>query len=487
MQPTNLLVIMADEHNPKTMGCSGHPLVRTPHLDRLAARGTRFAAAYCNSPICVPSRASFATGQYVHRIRYWDNAMPYEGRLPAWGHRLMDAGHRVVSVGKLHYRTARDPVGFHEQIAPMHVVNGIGDLSGMIRSDPPVRKYVRRYIEEAGPGDSTYIRYDREITGHAERWLHEEAPRHRERPWVLFVSLVCPHFPLIAPPHLYDLYPLEQVPWPPANRPGERPDHPGIAEYWRLNGYERPFTGEETRRAVAAYLGMVSYTDENVGRVLAALEAAGLAGDTRVLYTSDHGDNLGRNGIYGKSTMYEDAAGIPLLLAGPDVPAGRVVREPVSLLDVFPTVIQGAGEPTRPEDVSLPGSSLLEIARGRRPRRTVFSEYHATCSTGGVFMIRHGRYKYVHYVNYPPQLFDLDADPEEERNLAAENGRHRDLIAACEAELRAICDPEWVDALAKHDQAQRIYEHGGRERILGYGTIGYTPAPGEPPDLGSFA
>ena len=103
MKPANLVVILSDQHNPRVLGCAGHPLVKTPNLDRLAARGTRFTSAYTNCPICVPARASFATGRHVHQIRFWDNAIAYDGSVPSWGHRLMAQGHRVTSIGKLHY------------------------------------------------------------------------------------------------------------------------------------------------------------------------------------------------------------------------------------------------------------------------------------------------------------------------------------------------------------------------------------------------
>ena len=150
---TNLLFILSDQHNRKMMGCSGHPMVQTPNLDRLAARGTRFTQAYCNSPICVPSRASLATGQYVHKIRFWDNAHPYDGSVPSWGHRLMAQGYRVTSVGKLHYRKFGDPNGFHEEFNPMHVVDGVGDLLGLIRDELPPRKRNRLDVLQAGGGN----------------------------------------------------------------------------------------------------------------------------------------------------------------------------------------------------------------------------------------------------------------------------------------------------------------------------------------------
>ena len=157
MQPTHLLFIMSDEHNKRVLGCYGHPTIRTPNFDRLAARGTRFTNAYTNCPICVPARASFATGQYVNQIRYWDNAIAYDGRVPTWGHRLMAQGHHVSSIGKLHYLDS-DPKrnGFDEEILPLHIVNGVGDLLGLIRDELPRRPGSAKLGPEAGPGESEY-------------------------------------------------------------------------------------------------------------------------------------------------------------------------------------------------------------------------------------------------------------------------------------------------------------------------------------------
>ena len=133
MQPANLLFILSDEHNPRVLGAAGHPMIKTPNLDRLAAAGVRFTGAYCNSPICVPSRAALATGRYVHRTRFWDNAIAYDGSVPSWHHRLRDAGHEVVSIGKLHFRSADDDNGFTEEVMPLHIVDGIGDPLGWLR------------------------------------------------------------------------------------------------------------------------------------------------------------------------------------------------------------------------------------------------------------------------------------------------------------------------------------------------------------------
>lgn len=154
MQPTNLLYIISDQHNRNLLGCYGHPMVQTPNLDRLAERGTRFANAYTNCPICVPARASLATGRYVHQIGNWDNGQPYDGSVPSWHHRLREQGVHAASIGKLHFQGQGADHGFGEEIEPLNVVDGVGDVLGCIRDLPPFRNK-RPGIREAGPGDST--------------------------------------------------------------------------------------------------------------------------------------------------------------------------------------------------------------------------------------------------------------------------------------------------------------------------------------------
>ncbi|MGH8712984.1 MAG: sulfatase-like hydrolase/transferase [Casimicrobiaceae bacterium] len=478
MRPTNVVVVMSDEHSRRVLGCYGHSMIRTPHLDRLAERGVRFADAYCNVPICVPSRACFATGRYIHEIGFWDNAIPYDGSVPSWGHRLIASGHRSVSIGKLHYRCTEDDNGFDEEIMPLHVVDGIGDLLGLIRDDLPVRAAALKLAEEAGPGDSSYQRYDDDITAAAQRWLRGEAPKHRDKPWVLFVSLVCPHFPLKSREEFYHLYPEDAVPWPVLYAPSERPDHPYIAAMRNCMVYDQAFDEVKVRRAIAAYFGMVTFLDDNVGKIVSTLEQTGLAPDTRVIYTSDHGDNLGARGLWGKSTMYEESAGVPLIMAGPDIPAGMVCREPVTLVDCFPTILEAAGVPQHPDDRDLPGHSLFDLARGTAPRRTVLCEYHAAGGATGAFMTRHGSFKFVYYVGMPPMLFDLDRDPQERNNIAADPG-YQGLVRDCLADLRRIVDPEAVDRRAHADQEARIAQFGGRQAILARGSFGYSPIPGD--------
>jgi choline-sulfatase len=211
--------------------------------------------------------------------------------------------------------------------------------------------------------------------------------------------------------------------------------------------------------------------------VLQALRASGLEASTRVIYTSDHGDNVGARGLWGKSTLYEESAGVPLIMAGPDVPAGREVATPVSHIDIAPTILEATGEPTRVGGRELPGASLFAVAQGAEPTRPVISEYHAIGSIAGAYMLRFGSYKYCHYVAYPPQLFDLAADPEELVDVAGDP-RYADVLAQGERLLRAAVDPEATDKRAKQRQAELLASFGGREKALARGDLGFTPAPG---------
>lgn len=480
MEPKNLLIIMSDQHSRGLMGCYGHPLVLTPNIDRLAARGTRFTSCWTPSPVCIPARASFATGQYIHQIGFWDNADPYDGSIPSWHHHLRGAGHRVVSIGKLHFRSDEEDCGFSESIVPMHVIEGKGDLMGLIRDDLPVRGAAYKMARTAGPGESPYTQYDREIASRAQIWLHEEAPKYRDKPWVLFVSFVSPHYPLTAPPdHFYRYYDCPDLPKPRFYAPQERPDHPFIRDYAKAFNFDDYFkTNDDRRRAVAGYFGLCSFVDEQAGKVIDALADIGLTSETRIVYTSDHGDALGKRGLWGKSTLYEETCGVPLIVAGADFPEGKVVDTPCSLVDMYPFIIDSVGESGRqmvtPEH---PGVSLMRLANGETPDRTVLSEYHGMGSTTGAFAIRHGQYKYIHYAKYRPQLFDLVNDPDEARDLSTDP-QFVDVLKICERKLRALLSPEDVDARAKTRQAEQLELYGGRDAVIARGDLGFSPPPG---------
>ena len=482
MEAKNLLFMLSDQHRRDAAGSYGHPAVQTPHIDALAARGTRFTHAHTNCPICVPARASLATGRYVHQIGYWDNGIAYDGRVPSWGHRLREQGFQVDSIGKLHFRSVDYDHGFSEEIDPLHVVGGVGDVLGCIRDNPPLRN-ARPGVEEAGPGESTYLQYDVRNADQGCSWL--ERHRDDERPWALFLSFVCPHPPYICPPEYFDLYAVDDIPLPPLWRREQWNEHAHLDYVRRFLNFTEPFDEVTIRKMNAAYYGACTFLDRQIGRVLEALRENGLEEDTRIIYTSDHGENLGTRGMFGKITLYEESSAIPLILAGPDVPQGAAVNTPVSLVDCFPTVVEAVGAELGAEDGDLPGESLWGMARQEDRERTVFGEYHAVASRHASYMLCDRRYKYVYHVGEKCQLFDLREDPLEQNDLA-DDPACRATIEAFEKELRALLDPDAVDARARADQRQRVQEAGGEEAVRRRGAFQNSPVPGEKPAFRQF-
>ncbi|MGE0310740.1 MAG: sulfatase-like hydrolase/transferase [Lautropia sp.] len=492
MSRTNLLVILSDEHQAGMIASAGDPIVSTPNLDRLCRRGTRFANAYTPSPICVPARASLATGLPVHLHRCWDNALAWDGSPEGWGHRLRRAGVRVESIGKLHFRDAASDCGFDRQGIPLHVAAGLGQVWGSVRDPLPASAGRSPLFDEIGPGDSRYNRYDRDVTALACRWLAEEAPAG-DRPWVLFVGLVAPHFPLVVGERWLSHYPSERMPLPRLLPRDGHARHPWVERMARFMDHDASFddavdgpTGDARRRlAIACYLGLVSFMDDCVGRILAALEAGGLAASTTVVYSSDHGDNLGARGLWNKCTLYRESSGVPMIVAGPDVPAGRVCETPVSLLDIHDTALACAGVAAPAIDASsvlasgapLERASLVDLARhADRRERLALCEYHAVGSDAGAFRLCDADWAFHQAVGYAPELFDLRRDPGEAYDLAGDPVHAREL-ARWRDRLASLLDPVAVDRAAKRDQAALVARVGGRECALQLGPRGASPVP----------
>ncbi|MEL6960209.1 MAG: sulfatase-like hydrolase/transferase [Pseudomonadota bacterium] len=473
MSRSNLLVIMSDEHQARAMGCAGHPFVQTPNLDALAARGTRFANAYTPSPICVPARASFATGLYPHQTRLWDNAMPYTGAIRGWGHALQDKAVPVESIGKLHYRSEEDPAGFDVEHIPMMVAGGVGMVWASIRKeDERILGPKRMLGDYIGPGDSKYTDYDTAVVARTKDWIADRASD--DRPWCLYVGLVAPHFPLVVPREFFDLYPAETMPKVKLYPSDGHQRHPWIEKQNAFMDSEAKFADADERlAAMSAYYGLCSWLDHNVGEILGALDQAGLTDNTTVVYTSDHGDNVGARGLWGKSNMYEESAAVPMIMAGPGTPVGTCAT-PVSLLDLSATIAAHFGAAIDAADGVTDLNAILQGPEAKD--RIIFSEYHAAGAVSGAFMLRKGRWKLIHYVGYPDELFDLETDPEELENRA-DDPECAMILQNLHAELRKICDPEQVDALAFEDQAALIARMGGREAALKLGAPGATPPP----------
>ena len=471
----NVLIIMSDEHTRSVMGAYGNSLVKTPALDRLANDGVRFENAYTPSPICIPARASFATGTHAFEHRCWSSAEPYYGQQESWMHRLRDQGYEVVSIGKLHYRSAQDDVGFSDSQHAMYLANGgLGWPQGLQRRPMANFPEAAELAAELGPGETSYTKYDRDITRASVEWLKAHNSNNNDKPWVLFVSFICPHFPLVSPQMFYDLYRDINLPSAYDTDVDKQIRHPVIdamREFWNYNDY---FDEQSQQEGLRNYYGLCSFLDDNVRQVVGALEQSGAADNTQIIYTSDHGDMIGNHGIWCKSYMYEDSVGIPMTLTGPGIKPG-VNSTPVSLTDMAATIesfVTGEAIQAKQSWQSRPIQNFIDKPD---PERAILSEYHDGGSPTGFYMLRRGKWKLVYFAEQnPPLLFNLDDDPRELKNLA-EDVEYKPVRQKMIDNLFEILDPEAVNAQAFSDQNKMIEKLGGIEAIRQMQSFNHTP------------
>lgn len=464
---THAIVVMTDQHARHASGAYGSSVVKTPHIDALAAAGTLFETAYCASPMCVPSRAAFMTGRFVHEIGAWDNAHAFSGEPQGWAHELRAAGVGTAVIGKMHFRSASDDTGFDEVILPMDVKDGVGDLYSLIRDDMEPRPALASLVRDAGVGDSPYLAYDQAVLARANAWL-DRAPT--SEPWMLLVSFASPHHPLLAPQKYWDLYPDVDMPVQPD---GPDREHRYAAELRRVMGVDDAFTDREILDARRAYFALCSLADDLTGGFLEHAASRGFdSSNTTILYTSDHGTSTGERGMWWKHHLYEESVGVPLIVAGPGFAAGERKTVPVSQTSVYSTLLEIFGVPAR----STGRAPALQDEGSGDPRGG-FAEYHGLGATSAAFMLREGPLKLIYYTTEAPQLFDLARDPHELDDLADDPGHIRQLHTLLH-DLRSIVNPEEVDRAARDAQERMIAEHGGREAILSEGfTIPFTPVP----------
>ena len=463
MKQENMIVFVTDEHARRFSGCYGDPIAKTPHIDALAESGTKFNRAYTPSPICVPARASLATGKWVHQTGNWGSVQAYDGTPDSWAHKVRQAGHKVVSFGKLGFRQTGEDHGFDQEFLPINNLNGVGWLAGLLRDPLPVHLgdfETRPFAEHIGVGETDYTKYDRHVTATACSWLRENG-QSNDKPWIMYVSLISPHYPLIAPQEFYDLYSDEQMELPASLH--EDPDHPILKELYAYFNYKDYMTPELAIKARRAYYGLCSFADHLLGEVMETLKTCGLDSNTRVVYTSDHGEMLGNKGMWTKMVMHEDSVGIPLLMSGPDIPEGKSIETPVSLVDIYPTVLSNLGVGC--DDPDIDGHDLFRIADGEVPKRHIISEYHDGGCPTGIIMLINGPWKYIHYAGSVPQLFNIEEDGNEDHDLAG-NPSYSDVLKMCDDALRALLDPDDVNRRAFEDQAAVIEELGGQDAIL---------------------
>jgi choline-sulfatase len=422
-RPPDVLLIAIDDQNDWIGALGGHPQARTPHIDRLAARGTLFTNAHAQAPLCNPSRTSLMTGLRPSTTGIYGLA-PWFRDVPAWKdvvslpRYLRAHGYAALSTGKIYHGGygRREGDGEFDVLGP----------PASVGPTPP------RKLADSG---SDHPLVDWGVFPHRDEdkgdwkvasWAVERLREPRDKPLFLSVGFFLPHLPLYVTQKWYDLYPDRDLAMPPVLA-GDRDDTPRFSWYlhWRLPEPRLRYLQEkgEWRNLVRCYLASVSFVDSQVGRVLQALEESGRAESTVVVLLSDHGFHLGEKGITGKNSLWERSTRVPLVFAGPGVAAGARCARPAELLDVFPTLADLLSLPA-PE--GLEGTTLvpqLRDASAPRERPAI------TTHNPGNHTVRSERWRYIRYADGSEELYDLQADPNEWRNLATD-GAHAAVVEA---------------------------------------------------------
>ncbi len=457
----NVLLIMADQLAAPALAAYGNAVVRTPNIDRLAREGAVFENAYCNYPQCAPSRASMLTGRLCSRIGVYDNAAELRASTPTLMHYLRTLGYRTVLSGKMHFVGPDQLHGFEERLTtdiyPADFT-WCPDWEAEQLDYPWAHRI--EVIESSGLcARSLQIDYDEETAFKAEQAIYDLARQRDGKPFFLTVSFTHPHNPYVTTPEYWGRYDCDEIDVPQVPPiPFERcdPHSQRLHEQIGLNRH-RP-SAEAIRNARHAYYAMISYVDDQVGRLLAALEAASLAEDTVVIFTSDHGEMLGERGLFYKMNFFEWSARIPLIVRVPGRPPAMRHRGAVSLVDLMPTILDLAGLPEDGLVDELDGTSLLPLLDGdvaSRGADHAYGEYLAEGTLAPCLMIRRGRFKFIYSDADPIQLYDLEADPLELENLGG-NDEHRETVSGFIEELRGIWHPEKLRTQIVESQRARL-------------------------------
>ncbi len=457
MRP-NILFIQVDQLAAQFLGCYGDPVCQAPNLDRLAADGTVFQTAYCNFPLCAPSRASMVTGRLCSEIGAYDNAAELPATIPTYAHYLRAAGYQTALSGKMHFIGPDQHHGFECRLTPdlypadFSWVPNWGDEGERDTNDA-------RSVTIAGVCErSMQIDFDDLVTFQAVQHLYNVVRSEDDRPFFLQVSYTHPHEPYLCQKEFWDLYEDVEIPLPAVPAlPEDRHDAHSVrllSDFGMLNAR---FSDDDVRTARRAYYGSISYLDKMIGQLIETLDRTGLRGSTVIVFTSDHGEMLGERGMWFKKHFFEPSIRVPLIIAGGVFSAGRATT-PVSLVDLLPTFMglaEGGGwtSPVEPLD----GEDLSTKLAVSEPDRPIYAEYLAEAATAPIFMVRQGRFKYIHSVDDPPLLFDVEDDPNERWNLSGISG-HADT----EERFRAMVMQRWHSA----SLAERIRLSQKRRRLV---------------------
>ncbi len=452
----NFLILMADQLTARALPAYGNRIAKTPNIDALAAAGVVFDAFYCNSPLCAPSRFSFLSGRQVSAIGAYDNAAEFPAQVPTFAHYLRRAGYQTVLSGKMHFCGADQLHGFEERLTTDIYPADFGWTPDWTRFEHrPSWYHSMDSVTQAGPCTRTnQIDFDDDVIFNARRKLFDMARSKDRRPFCMVASMTHPHDPYVIPQRYWDRYAGAAIDMPRVRMAADQLD-PHSLRLRHVCGLDlQPVNDAQVRAARRAYYGAVSYVDDQIGVLLAALADARFADDTIVLLLADHGDMLGERGLWYKMSFFEPACRIPLIVHAPKRFIPRRVPGAASLVDILPTLCELAGN--GPADVATPldGNSLVPQLGGDAGRDEVIGEYLAEGAIAPLVMIKRGRYKFVHSPVDPDQLYDLLDDPDEIRNLAAV-GQHAERVREFRAEAARRWDMPALHAAVVDSQRRR--------------------------------
>ncbi|WP_298685696.1 choline-sulfatase [uncultured Sphingomonas sp.] len=453
----NILILMADQMAPSALPIYGHDLVRAPNMARLAAQGVVFDSAYCNSPLCAPSRFSFLSGRLPSRIGAYDNACEFPADQPTIAHVLRQRGYRAILAGKMHFVGPDQLHGFEERLTTDIYPADFGWTPDWTRfAERPSWYHSMDSVISAGPCIRTnQLDYDEEVSFVTRRKLFEIARGRDERPFFLVMSLTHPHDPFAIPCRYWDLYDDAAIA-PPRVRIAKADQDPHALRLRHVCGLDLDdVTDAQVRAARHAYYGAISFVDEQIGTVLEALDDSGMADDTIILLIGDHGEMLGERDLWYKMNFFEGGARIPMIVHAPGRFAPHRVAASVSLLDLLPTLADLAGGAM--SDDMMPahdGTSLLPHLLGEAGSDEVIGEYLGEAAIAPIVMIRRDRWKFIHCPADPDQLFDLVADPDELANLASDPA-HAATVAAFRREVGDRWDLPRIEAEVLASQSRR--------------------------------
>ena len=450
----HILIIMADQLSPVFLPAYGHKVVKTPNIDALASQGVVFENAYCASPLCSPSRASFMSGLLPSRTRVYDNAAEFSADVPTFAHHLRRLGYRTVLSGKMHFCGPDQLHGFEKRLTTDIYPADFGWTPDWDRPDErPDWYHNMSSVTQAGLAVRTnQLDFDDEVTFAATREIYDCVRARDPRPLLLVASLTHPHDPYAITREYFDLYRDEDIdmPGPPIPVHQLDPHSQRIRHVCAMD--EIKLTEQQVRTARRAYYGEISYVDENVGRLMKALRECGLAENTIVIVLADHGEMLGDKGLWYKMNFFENSARVPLIVRAPGRFAPRRVGAAASLLDLTPTLVDLAGGGA--QDVETDGRSLTPYLEGGTASDETVAEYLAEGAVAPIVMIRRGPHKFIASPADPDQLYDLTSDPGERANLAADPAL-APTVAAFRAEVARRWRLDVLDAEVRASQRRR--------------------------------